>query len=105
MIYLIIGIILLTVIQVFLVKDILKIIRIESIILIISGYLMIILNYILRSVINNKISFINISKITGYILRKSINRGLILILIGGILLMIYGILIVYRKYRNNNSII
>ena len=99
MIYFIIGIILLTLFQIYLAKDINKIIKIESIVLILSGYLMIILNYILKIVINRKITYINISKITNIIFKKCINRGLILITFGSILLIIYTFISIYNKRR------
>lgn len=102
MIYFIIGLFLLVIIEYYLFKDIKKILKIESIILIVSGYLVIVFNYFLKILINKKISFINISNITNYVFIKCINRGLLLILIGGIMLIIYGIFIIYKRYRENS---
>lgn len=101
MILFIISIIILNIILIYLIKDFIKIIRINSILLIVSGYLIIVLNYILRNIINNKLSFINISKITNIIYYQSINKGLLFILFGSILLIIYSSIIIYRKYLKN----
>jgi len=98
MIYLIISIIIITVIIYFLLKDIYKLLRLTSVLSILSGYLTIIIGYITISIIKNKVSFINISKITSPIFNKCVEKGLILILIGAIELITYILLNVYRKY-------
>ena len=98
MIYLIIGIIIITIIIYFLLKDIYKLLRLTSIITILSGYLTIIIGYIVTNIIKNKVSFINISKITKPIFNECVDKGLILILIGTIELITYVLLNVYRKY-------
>ena len=98
MIYLIIGIIIITIIIYLILKDIYKLLRLTSIITISSGYLTIVIGYITISIIKNKISSINISKITSPILNECVDKGLILILIGAIELIIYILLNLYRRY-------
>ena len=95
MIYIVI--IILSTILFFLIKDKLKFLKIASIITIISGYLMIFLSYILRILINKEFSFINISKITNIIMDRSINRALIIILIGSLEIITYVVIYIYKK--------
>lgn len=98
MIYLIISIIIITSIIYYLLKDIYKLLRLTSILTIISGYTTIVIGYITTINIRNKINFINISKITSPIFNKCIDKGLVLILIGAIELITYILLNIYRKY-------
>ena len=98
MIYFIIAIIVVTVIENYLLKDIGKILRLNSILTIISGYLTIFINHLLRNIINKEISFINVSKITSLVFDRARDRGLMLILLGAIQLIIYIIIRLYRRY-------
>ena len=98
----IILIVLLTLGEIYLVKDILKVIKYNSYILIISGYLIIILNRGLNSYIRGKITFVNIGKVATLILSKTVKRGLIFLLVGAILLIIY-IILEYKKRRVINK--
>ena len=102
MIYLIIGLIVFTIIEVYIIKDIVSIFKVNGIITIISGYLTIIFNYILNTKINNEINFINISKATNIILKRTISKGLVLVLIGTIEYIIY-IIIYINKRRTINK--
>ena len=88
-----------------LIKDTHKILRFMSITTIISGYIVIIFNSFLRIIINQKIPYINIAKITNIIYEKAINRGLILIFIGAIELIIYVLITLYKKYYMKKAII
>ena len=103
MTYLIIGIILLTIIISYFIEDINKFFKIHSIITIISGYLTIFITIIINIIIKNKLSFINVSKITNIISIKGINRGLILILLGALELITYILLNVYNRYKLNKT--
>lgn len=104
MIYFIIGIIIFNLIAFYLIKDINDYLKYSSIITIIAGYATIIFNYFLKYFINKQLLVINVSKVTELIYQKTINRGLILILIGGIELIINTILNYLRKYRYNIKI-
>ena len=89
MIYLIIIIILLTFILYFIYKDYLKVLIISSIITGISGLLTGILGYLVRFFINNRINFINISKVTNIILTKFLKNSIYLLVLSLTELVIY----------------
>ena len=99
MIYL--TIIILTLFILYLIRDINKLLKINSIITIISGYIIIMISTIINYYIKKRISFINISIVTNNISNKVINRGLILILFGGIQLIIYTLIKIYKERRIN----
>ena len=99
MIYL--TIIILTLFILYLIRDINKLLKINSIITIISGYIIIMISVIINYYIKKRISFINISIVTNNISNKVINRGLILILFGGIQLIIYTLIKIYKERRIN----
>ena len=101
MIYFIITIIILTIVLFFLLKDIYKLLRTTSIITISSGYLAILVGYILTNILRDRLNFINISKVTNIIFNKNLERGLILILIGAIELIIYVCINFYKRYKTN----
>lgn len=100
MIYLTIGTIILTLFILYILRDINQVLKINSIITIISGYLVILISIIINSIIKNKITFINTSIITNAISNKGINRGLILILFGAIQLIIHTIINIYNNRIN-----
>ena len=100
--YLIIIIIILTMLEYLLIKNITRLIKLNSIITIISGYISILISYILIYIINKKIYFINISKITNIFLKKGIDNGLIIILIGGIELIIYVLIKSFNEIKKKN---
>ena len=105
--YFIFGIILLNIILFYILKDIKRYLFVGSIITIVSGYLIIIIGYIFRLYLKRKISYINISVITDFLLIKNNNNALILILIGSVELIIYVLLIIIKKKEeliNNSSI-
>ena len=104
MIYFIIGIIIFNFIAFYLIKDINNYLKFSSLTIIIAGYLTITFNYFLKYFMNKQVSFINISKITELIYQKTINRGLLLILVGGIEIIIYTIINYLKKYRYNIKI-
>ena len=90
----------LTLLLLYFIKDLNKLLRINSIITIISGYLVILVSIIANGIIKKRISFINISILSNTISNKGINRGLILILIGAIQLIIYTIIRIYKQNIN-----
>lgn len=98
MFYFYIIIIILTIIMYYIIKDLYKMLRITSIITISSGYLTLLIGYIATSIVNNKLSFINISKITNIIFNKNLDKALVLLLIGGIELIFFVILDAYKRY-------
>ena len=104
MINFIIGIIIFNFIAFYLIKDINNYLKFSSLTIIIAGYLTITFNYFLKYFMNKQVSFINISKITELIYQKTINRGLLLILVGGIEIIIYTIINYLKKYRYNIKI-
>ena len=79
MIYLILSIILLTIILYFIYKDYLKVLKITSIVTGIASILTLIIGYFIRYFLNNKITFINISKISNLILTKFFSNFLFLL--------------------------
>lgn len=105
MIYFIVGIIIFNILAIYILKDLNKYLKFSSLITIISGYATIIFNYILKKVINSKVVTINVSKVTDIIYQKTIDRGLILILVGGLQLIIYIIVKYYQKYGRKIKIV
>lgn len=97
MIYLTLGVIVLTLFILYILRDINKVLRINSIITISSGYLVILSSIIINMIIKDKIAFINTSIITNEISNKGINRGLILILFGAIQLIIHTGINIYKN--------
>ena len=100
MIYFILGIALLKILLLYFIKNIKKYFLITSIIDIISGYLIIIIDYIFKLYLKRKITYINISVLINYIIKSNNNHALILILIGSIELITYIILIFINKKKN-----
>lgn len=99
MIYFIIGIIFFNFLALYIIKNFNNYLKYSSIITIIAGYLTIAANYFLKYFIEQEITTISISKITTLIYSKIINRGLVLILIGGTTLVIYIILNYIENYK------
>ena len=100
MIFLIFGIIIIYIILFFIIKDINKVLKIISTTSILSGYIFIFGSVIVKSIINNRVNLINISKITDILFDRFLEKGLILLLIGGIELIIYVLvrsMIIIRK--------
>ena len=93
LIMLIIGFIIL---EYIVIKDILKLLRIISSITISSGYIILLIGYLTKIIINNKFNYINISKITNIIVSKNTDRGLIFILIGSLELIGYILTNIYK---------
>ena len=91
-------IILLTLFILYLIRDIGKLLRINSIIYIISGYLLLIVNIIINYIVRYKVNFMG-KYINNVIGNTIINWGLILILGGAIQLIIYVIVSIYNKRR------
>ncbi len=98
MIYLDIAIILVMIILWVLIKDFINYIKLLSILLMTSGYLMLIWGFIIRQIIKNKVKVIGINKISNIVFKTIINKGLILLLIGCLLLIGYVFIIVYKLY-------
>ena len=94
MIYLILSIILLTI---FIYKDYLKLLKITSIVTGIASILTLIIGYFIRYFFNNKITFINISKISNLILMKFFSNFLFLLGLSLIEIVCYMIINYYFK--------
>ena len=103
MIYFLVAIIIFFIIETYYIEDFSNIFKYNGIMTVIAGYLMIALNYVLKNVINKRINFINVSKITDLIFNKAVNRGLILILLGGVELIVFIIIYIYKKRRIINK--
>ena len=97
MIYLILSIILLTTILYFLYKDYLKVLKITSIITGIASILTLIIGYFIKYFLNNKVTFINISKISNLILTKFFRNFLFLLGLSLIEIVFYIIINYYFK--------
>ena len=95
MIYLDISIAVIMIILWIILKDFIKFLKITFILNFITGYIIIILGIIVKIFIKNKIKYINIVNIIFNMITK---RGLIILLIGVIELIIYIIIIIYKKY-------
>lgn len=104
MIYLILSIILLTIILYFIYKDYLKVLKITSIVTGIASILTLIIGYFIRSFLNNKITFINISKISNLILTKFFSNFLFLLGLSLIEIVCYMIINYYLKKNKLNNI-
>ena len=96
------GIILLTFMIYYFIKDINNTLRINSIITIISGYIIILFNTITNNIINKKITYINITNLTTYIKFIGIKKGLTLILLGTFQLIIYTTIRIYKYNKKKN---
>ncbi len=101
MIYLILSIILLTI---FIYKDYLKLLKITSIVTGIASILTLIIGYFIRSFLNNKITFVNISKISNLILTKFFSNFLFLLGLSLIEIVCYMIINYYLKKNKLNNI-
>ena len=101
MIYLILSIILLTI---FIYKDYLKVLKITSIVTGIASILTLIIGYFIRSFLNNKITFVNISKISNLILTKFFSNFLFLLGLSLIEIVCYMIINYYLKKNKLNNI-
>ena len=101
MIYLILSIILLTI---FIYKDYLKLLKITSIVTGIASILTLIIGYFIRYFFNNKITFINISKISNLILMKFFSNFLFLLGLSLIEIVCYMIINYYFKRNKLNNI-
>ena len=105
MIYFIIGVIIFNALAIYILKSLHDYLKFSSVITIVAGYATIGFNYILKYIINREFSIVNVSKVTDIIYKKTIDRGLILILIGGLELIIYIIIKYYNKYSHMVKIV
>ena len=97
MIYIDILIILIITILCYLIKDYQKILSISSIIMIILGYIVLLLSSIVTKFIKTNLININTQHLLLIVKKRFINRGLILILIGGLEVIIYTIIKLKRR--------
>ena len=100
MIYLDILIISIMIILWFIIKNIIRYIRLLCILYLVSGYLMITLGFFVKIIIKRKIVLISINNISSLIFKMFTNRGLWLLLWGGLLLVIYVVIVGYKYYKN-----
>ena len=75
-------IIILTVLLFILINDRVKMLRIIGVITIMSSVLLIVLSFVVRLIVNNTVTGINISNITRYLFNKFLYTGIILMLMG-----------------------
>ena len=101
------GIIIFNLVLFFILKNVKKFLLVGSVITILSGYLVILLGYLLRIYIKENIKYINISVLINYFLVNNTNNGIILILFGCMMLIGYVILLFLDVYKKeelvNNS--
>ena len=97
MLYFILIILFLTIILYLIYKDYLKVLKLSSIISGISGILTLIIGYIIKNFINNKIMFINVSKITNIILTKFLKNSIYLLILSLIEILIYYFIKLYLR--------
>lgn len=90
------SILVLTIIFFILVKDKLKALKITGILTISSSILLIVISLIIKIMLTNNITTVNISNITNYIFMKFINTSLVLFTLGIIEILI-------SKYINNKK--
>ena len=102
MIYLIIVIVLITTIILVLSKNFLNTLKITSIVSGISGITTIVLGYLLKGIISSKINFINLTRISNYLLSKFLQNAIILLLLSLIEIIIYILLNAY--YLNKSDL-
>lgn len=74
--------IILTIFFFILIKDKIKALKLTGIITLSSSLLLITLTFIIKIILNNNITIINISVITNYLFREFLNTSLILFIIG-----------------------
>jgi len=102
-----VGIIIFNLVLFFILKNVKKFLLVGSVITILSGYLVILLGYLLRIYIKENIKYINISVLINYFLVNNTNNGIILILFGCMMLIGYVILLFLDVYKKeelvNNS--
>ena len=89
MIYIDVLILVVIIVLCCLIKDFNRILNISSIITIVIGYIILLLSNICEIFIKSNLSYINTKHISLIVKTSFINRGLSLILIGGIELIIY----------------
>ena len=77
-----ISIFVLTILFFILIKDKLKALKLTGILTISSAFLLIVISFIIKIMLANNITIINISNITNYIFRKFITTSIILFFIG-----------------------
>lgn len=92
MIILLLIIVFVHIVMFFLLKNVVNFFKIISITSIFSGYLFIILAVISKTFFINRNNLIYVSKIIKLLFNKLLDRGLILILVGGVELIIYVLL-------------
>ena len=89
MLYIIIAIIIFTITLYLIYKNILKVLKITSIVTISSGILTFVIGYIIKRTMNSNLNFINISDVTYILTTKFVLKGIYLLSIGLIELFLY----------------
>lgn len=97
----------LTIILFIIIKDKLKALKLTGIVTISSSILLIVITFVIKIMLINNITTINISTITDYIFQKFINTSLILFILGliEILLSKYIKHLHLNKVQTNNTIV
>jgi len=106
MLYIIISILFFTIILYLIYRNILKVLKITSIVTISSGILTFVIGYIIKNLMNSNLNFINISDVTYILMTKFVLKGIFLLSIGSIELFLYVTLnyIISTKKLSNQKI-
>ena len=97
-------IIILNIIFFIIIKDKIKALRLTGILTIISSILLIVLTFIIKTILNSNITFINVSILTNYIFKKFTYTSLILFILGIIEILISKY-ILSRKITEEDTIV
>ena len=95
--------IILTILFFILIKDKVKALKLIGILTISSSFLLIIITFIIKILLINNITIINISRITNYIFKKFINTSLILF-ISGIIEILISKYIISKRISNGETV-
>ena len=95
-----ISLFVLTILLFILIKDKLKALKLTGILTISSSILLLIISFIVKILITNNITIINISNITNYIFKKFISTSIILFIIGITEILLSKSLITKKVTRN-----
>lgn len=100
MIYLILSILITPIILFIFIKDEITILKIISITSFISSIILTIISYLLKTLIKNKISFLNTTKITTYIINNFYEKTIIFLTVSILTFILYKIL---KKFKTTSS--
>lgn len=105
MIYLIISILITPIILFIFIKDEITILKIISITSFISSIILTIISHLLKILIKNKISFLNTTKITTYIINNFYEKIIILLTVSILTFILYKLLQKLKKTSNHKYVL